>query len=144
MKQSFVLIGIIFILAGCATTHPKTPTGDQCQTADWHAIGILDGKVGSYPHQFGRYQKRCGASRDALQAWESGRQIGLKTYCTESTAYEMGRRGFELHNVCPDDEKLGKIQQSHGLGYQQYYLNERLNRQMRFGLHDYPHHPWFW
>ena len=33
--------------------------------------------------------------------WERGHQLGLKQYCTTNNAYNIGRLGRQLNNVCP-------------------------------------------
>ncbi len=117
----------ILTLSGCATTHPQQAQLN-CQAPNWHTLGVQDGKDGRYPYEIARYQRRCPTIvlTDTIRAeWEAGRQQGLIQYCTKSNAYALGERGHSLKQVCPEDGLL-EIQQSHALGYQQYYQRHRL------------------
>lgn len=130
MKRLCIILTSTLILAACATTggHTQQHTID-CQAPDWHALGNADGKNGRYPHEISRYNKRCPAlalDMSVRSQWEAGRQEGLKNYCTKAHAYELGQRGYSMNQVCPE-EGLLEIQQSHALGYQQYYQRQQLN-----------------
>lgn len=130
MKRfSLILLALPLLLTACATTGGQSskPSID-CQAPNWQAAGIEDGKVGRHPYEISRYQKACPAlniDQTVLAAWEAGRQEGLKSYCTKAHAYELGQRGYSMNQVCPE-EGLLEIQQSHALGYHQYYQRSRL------------------
>lgn len=123
------LIASPLLLTACATTGShSTKVSIDCQAPNWQQAGISDGKNGRYPYEISRYSKQCPSltiSTEDRAAWESGRQEGLKTYCTKAYAYELGQRGYSMNQVCPE-EGLLEIQQSHALGYQHYYQRERL------------------
>ncbi|MDO5652387.1 MAG: DUF2799 domain-containing protein [Moraxella sp.] len=133
MKSFVTLTSLITLglLSGCASTGGFSSANkfsqSDCQAPNWYAIGVADGKAGKYPHQIARYQKTCqGIDTPNREQWEQGRQDGLKSYCTKGNAYELGVRGLALNNVCADDVAL-ELQQSHDLGYRQYYMRERLS-----------------
>lgn len=141
MKKLALLsaIGLSVIVTGCATTK-QLPQID-CAAPNWYDTGVADGMAGRYPYEITRHQKQCQAiniTPEVIKTWEEGRQIGLKTYCTKAHAYEIGQRGYSLNQVCPE-EGLLEIQQSHALGYQQYYRRAELNRDWVYPVF----HPWY-
>ncbi len=115
------------LLSACATLGQSSAKID-CATADWTKIGQADGQAGRYPQEISRHVKQCGEtvlSTEVRARWEAGRQAGIKQYCTKANLYEIGQRGITMNQVCPE-EGLYKLQQSHALGYQQYYQRQRL------------------
>ncbi len=141
MKKLALLsaFGLSAIVTGCATT-TQQPQID-CAAPDWHAVGIEDGKAGRYPYEISRHQKQCQAIKltpEIIKTWEAGRQIGLNSYCSKGNAYEIGQRGYSLNQVCPEAGLL-EIQQSHALGYQQYYRRAQLSRDWAYPMF----HPWY-
>lgn len=137
-------------LGGCATLSNGSSKAVNCQTLDWHQLGVQAGKNGSYPYEITRVQKRCPAitiDQATRAAWEAGRTEGLKQYCTKAIAYELGQRGHALNQVCPEDGLL-ELQQSHALGFSQYY--QRIKLQQMFYHQQYipqawydAYHPWY-
>jgi hypothetical protein len=114
----------LLVLGGCATT-PKITT-QQCEQGNWQDIGERDGMVGRSGAYFGQYIAACPtvtASSPARTAWEAGRQQGLKSYCTELTAYKLGREGYAWQPVCPL-EGIQKLEEAYSQG-QYYYLRQR-------------------
>ena len=139
---ALVTLLICVPIGGCALGASKLSPA-QCQSADWQAIGEQDGKLGRYPHELGRHIQACHTiSTPDRKLWEQGRNLGLKSYCTKSNAYELGRLGYPLNQVCPE-EGLLEIQQSHALGYQQYYRQEQLNH-WRHSTPWYSPYAWWW
>ena len=111
-------------LSGCATT-PKIST-EQCQQGNWTDIGQRDGMVGRSGAYFGQYTAACPnltPVSPARQQWEAGRQKGLKSYCTELTAYKLGREGYDWQPVCPL-EGIEKLEEAYSQG-RYYYLRQR-------------------
>lgn len=126
MRLSGVIL-IIFssavLLSSCATL-----SKEECVVGNWQAIGYNDGVAGYPSNRLAAHSKACakvGIAAD-FQAWERGRQLGLKQYCTLSNAYNIGRRGVELNSVCPVDS-LYALQQANQQGREYYSLNKQLN-----------------
>ncbi|MFB6348032.1 DUF2799 domain-containing protein [Moraxella sp. ZJ142] len=140
-KQTlFLALGLPLMLTGCATMHSNQQPVD-CAAVDWQSLGVADGQAGRYPYEITRHQKSCpmlAITPDVIKTWEEGRQIGLKQYCTKAYAYQIGQRGESLNQVCPEDGLL-EIQQSHALGYQQYYRQSQLNRDWLYPFYQ----PWY-
>lgn len=147
MKKTLFTIASVFalsILSGCATT--KTLTQSDCTSADWHKIGLADGEVGASSQAILRHTKTCqNLATPNRELWEKGRQEGLKSYCTTKNAYDIGRMGYTLSAVCPDDN-LANLHHANMMGLQQYELRERINYLNRgFGYYDaFSPFRWWW
>ncbi len=110
------------LLSSCATL-----SKEECSIGNWQTIGYNDGVAGYYADRLASHAKACakvGVTPD-YQAWERGRTLGLKQYCTVSNAYNIGRRGQRLNSVCPTDS-LDKLQLSNQQGFDYYTLNKQL------------------
>lgn len=153
MKIAYLAVLLPALLAGCSTLSTNSKSAINCQALDWREIGVQDGRNGRYPYEITRLQKHCPSvniDTNARAKWESGRLEGLKHYCTKAMAYNLGQRGYELNQVCPE-EGLLEIQQSHALGFSQFYQRNRLNQMFdyRFHRHYIPqawydaYHPWY-
>jgi len=84
-------------LGGCATL-----TDDQCQVADWRALGVEDGALGYGEPRFLSYAKDCasaGVTPDRA-AWNAGRAEGLRQFCTPEGAYAAGVDGRPFRGRC--------------------------------------------
>ncbi|GHA44927.1 hypothetical protein GCM10008927_07310 [Amylibacter ulvae] len=110
MQKYFALTAVLLITA-CGLSEKA------CVEGDWRGIGARDGAAGRSPEFVANHTESCanhGISPD-LKAWEEGRQIGLKTYCTPSSAYEVGANGQTLRDVCPDAD-MAAMQKAHKKG----------------------------
>ncbi len=126
-KQSLGLVAIstaMLALSGCATTQSLTP--QQCQVSNWQDIGYADGLQGRSGAYFGNHANDCasvvGATPNRM-LWEQGRQVGLKSYCTELNAYKAGREGYDWQPVCPL-EGIEKLEEAYSQG-RYYYIRQR-------------------
>lgn len=140
-----ILVAGVLALAGCATT-PKI-TAQQCTQGNWQDIGQRDGIQGRSGAYFGRYIATCPnitATSPARKFWETGRQAGLKTYCTELNAYKLGREGYDWQPVCPV-EGIGKLEDAYAEG-RYYYLRQRdldyLSSPYPWGYGHFGYGPW--
>lgn len=124
-KLAFIFAGsALLALSGCATTQSLTP--EQCQTSNWQDVGYNDGLHGRSGAYFGHYINSCAAVADATPnrvLWEQGRQLGLKKYCTELNAYQLGRAGYDWQPVCPL-EGIEKLEEAYSQG-RYYYIRQR-------------------
>lgn len=120
---SLPFIASVLLLSGCATLSKQ-----ECMVGDWQAIGYNDGVAGYYSERLASHAKACAKASVApdYQAWERGRQLGLKQYCTVINAYNIGRRGRELNSVCPT-AMTNTLQQANKQGREYYTLNSQLN-----------------
>lgn len=86
------------LLAGCAMMN-----AEECQRADWHALGVKDGAEGR-PAVY--LQQRVDACTEASVAadtrrYAQGRDEGLQHYCRLENAFPTGASGGTYAGVCP-------------------------------------------
>lgn len=132
-------------MAGCATTTPTGLNKAQCDQlnlnkADWQKLGEQDGLMGRTPDYFAKHLEGCGKitnmsptvmttpsafAANNQQAWETGRQAGLKRYCTPLRAYQLGREGFSYQNVCPQEQMI-ELLKANDEGLHNYQREQRL------------------
>ncbi|GAA6152508.1 DUF2799 domain-containing protein [Pseudoteredinibacter isoporae] len=93
-----LLICSVLLLASCSGL-----SKEECQTADWEALGFEDGVVGKGLETVSGYRESCGKHgvRIDLERYKYGRNIGLQDFCKPNSGYEAGRRGYVYKGVCP-------------------------------------------
>lgn len=97
MRYLILLLPLLTLLA-CASI-----SEEQCRAGDWGAIGQRDGQAGRNVDYINSHFKACaevGVTPNKSQ-WLAGRAQGLPQYCTPENAYDLGRDGRSLNNVCP-------------------------------------------
>jgi len=113
----------MFALSGCASM-----SGDECLTSDWRAIGYEDGSQGYASSRLGQHRKACakhGVTPD-FQAYQSGRDDGLKEYCQPQRGYNLGVGGGRYNGVCPSHLEPGFLD-AYRTGAQLYTLRSNVN-----------------
>lgn len=88
------------LLAGCSSM-----SANQCMATDWRTVGYEDGVVGYSGDRVGQYRKACtkhGVTPD-LNAYQSGRDQGLRDFCKPLNGFRTGARGRGYNGVCPAD-----------------------------------------
>lgn len=106
MRNLLILCLFAAVLSGCAAL-----SEEECQFADWDAIGQGDGRNGQTVEQFQDYTSACnrfGIAPD-FAAWERGRQKGLQTFCTPQGVYAAGLRNRGSVAECGFDSDLARI-----------------------------------
>lgn len=84
-------------LGACASLSEK-----ECRSGDWAKIGHDDGAQGLSANELDKHRDACKGldiTPDA-KAYQEGRAQGLKTYCTQASAYVSARRGLGYNGVC--------------------------------------------
>lgn len=124
---SLAFLSSMILLSSCATLSKQ-----ECLVGDWQAIGYNDGVAGYQAERLASHAKACAKASVAPDylAWERGRQLGLKQYCTTSNAYNIGRRGRSLNNVCPIT-LVNTLQTANQKGLDYYALDSQLNKDKR-------------
>ncbi|MFW2177971.1 MULTISPECIES: DUF2799 domain-containing protein [unclassified Moraxella] len=114
------------VMSGCATMSKQ-----ECQVADWQAVGYKDGKIGQDWDYLQNHAKACGkiAIIPDREKWESGRQQGLKEYCTPAVAYNIGTWGKTPSAVCPNEIRPA-MAEANRLGQQVYQLDEQRKKDL--------------
>lgn len=107
VPRSFLLpLFLVLVVSGCAAL-----SEDECQFANWEAMGQADGQWGETVGRFQRYSDACsnyGIQAD-FEAWERGRQIGLTRFCTPQGVYAAGMRRRGNMGECGFDPELNRI-----------------------------------
>jgi len=94
MKQ-FMMIGAAGLVLGACAGGPVNVTADQCTGADWRAVGLEHGKTGQSTTAVNPAIRSCnekGLSID-MDAYNAGRDEGLKLYCEPATLLEASVQG---------------------------------------------------
>ena len=110
-------------LSGCATM-----SADECAMSDWHTIGFEDGARGYTAEKLGNRRKACakhGVAPD-FEAYQAGREEGLRQYCQPSRGFSLGANGARYHGVCPGYME-GDFVDAYNSGHQLYTLRSRVN-----------------
>lgn len=98
-KWTGLLLSIAVIgLNGCASMN-----ADECVVSDWRAIGYEDGSQGYTSARLGNHRKACakhGVAPD-FDAYQSGREQGLRQFCRPSRGFNLGAGGSRYNGVCP-------------------------------------------
>jgi hypothetical protein len=121
---------IMFVLGGCATMNEK-----ECLNADWRAVGFEDGVNGAKLSRVGQHREACaeyGVKPD-LDAYKSGRDEGLNSYCRSHNGYRVGIKGGSYYDVCPAALEKDFLQ-GYNAGLKIYRLESRirsLNSQLK-------------
>ena len=109
-------------LGGCATMNKA-----ECTTVDWRTVGYEDGVAGYSGDRIGLYRKSCakyGVAPD-LNAYQSGRDQGLREYCQPETGYQLGVRGGSLNSSCPADLRES-FESAYHSGFELYTMRARV------------------
>ena len=99
MKDILAPLAAALLLAGCAAMDKN-----QCQNANWYAIGLEDGGQGRTLDRLGERRRACadhGVQPDG-ERYAAGRNEGLKSFCTYDRGYRVGYAGSAYYGVCPE------------------------------------------
>jgi hypothetical protein len=96
----FIFTLSILILGACANMNKE-----QCQTADWQAIGYEDGNAGQRDSMFSQHRQECadhGVTAN-IDEYLRGHAEGSKKYCTKTNGFFLGMKGSSYNRNCPDE-----------------------------------------
>ena len=120
---SIYLVSLL-LLGGCAGM-----SGDECVMSDWRTVGYEDGLRGFTGDQIGNYRKACakhGVAPD-FEAYQAGRNEGLREYCTPSRGFSVGSHGGRYYGVCSAHYEA-EFLDAYNAGHQLYTLRSNVNR----------------
>jgi len=119
----FSSVALGLLVASCASLSQQ-----ECLQGDWYQIGLNDGIHGYSTARIDDHNKACSKVDVSVdpKAWEKGRRDGLKTYCTASSAYEVGRNGRHIGKVCSSSQRKN-MQPAFNRGQQYYDITNRIN-----------------
>lgn len=101
----------VALISGCATMNQT-----ECLSADWYAVGRVDGEKGASRDEYLRHSEACakhGIVPDKT-TYQEGYDHGIEDFCTPANGYENGRKGYNYKGACPADLEAAFL-----LGYQQ-------------------------
>lgn len=122
MWRCCLLMGCAGVLAACNSLSKK-----DCLAGNWQAIGYSDGVNGYSPNRVADHAKSCAeyhVSPD-IEAWEVGRQAGLKHYCTAENAARLGRQGRRVNEVCPSESRA-ELRRFNDMGLRIYRIRSEI------------------
>jgi len=115
---------VAVMIASCAPI-----SEDECRGGDWGAIGLEDGKKGRLASILGKYTETCAEFGVApnKETYLAARAAGLEFYCTPQNAYEVGRDGGRLNNVCKPQIQQS-IRPAYDRGRRYHEITERMEK----------------
>lgn len=118
----WMTVGLICI--SCATL-----SKDECQTADWHQIGVIDGSKGREYHYIAKHNKACSeyGIKPDFDLYNKGRSEGLKFFCTREKGFKEGEINGANGSVCPPELKNAFLE-GYQVGIQIYAIKEKINK----------------
>lgn len=113
---------LILALSGCASMDKS-----ECLTVDWRTVGYEDGVAGRSGDRIAQHRKACakhGVTPD-LNAYQAGRDMGLREYCQPDHGYRLGVQGAAYNASCPVDLK-GGFETAYNEGFELYSMRTRV------------------
>ena len=137
IKLFSIFAVITLLLSGCSTMNKS-----ECLNADWRTIGYGDGARGYKAARIGEHRSSCAeyGVRPNLDAYNNGRQDGLRQYCTPTTGYNKGLSGYRYNGVCANHNERDFVEAlNYGLAiYREVKILNNLKSQYR-KQQDYIH-----
>ncbi len=127
LRPTLTLACGLLLAAACATLDE----GD-CRYADWFELGRRDGSQGHAWRQLVRHNESCreyGVQVDETR-YRTGRDAGLRQYCTPDNGWRTGLRGAKYRQVCPA-ELEGAFLDGYGLGHEIHQMGPAIARYKR-------------
>ncbi|MEC6796254.1 DUF2799 domain-containing protein [Photobacterium sp. S4TG1] len=101
----------------------------QCQAANWAALGYVDGSQGASANQFNERNSACSEYKvhANFNQYQASYQQGLIIYCTESHGFFVGSNGNSYLGVCPQSTSTLFLRGYHQ-GQQLFALKNKLTQ----------------
>lgn len=101
MLKFLTVMLLVLIFTGCSSM-----SKDECELANWNAIGYSKGATGHSISTFQEYQKDCAEHRvkPDYQAFKQGHYEGLGEFCSIERGMEMGSNGENYHTICQSSQ----------------------------------------
>tara|TARA_R110000787_G_scaffold157122_3_gene271067 strand:- start:369 stop:1187 length:819 start_codon:yes stop_codon:yes gene_type:complete len=89
------------MFAGCTSMNK-----DECELANWSAIGYLEGASGMSMSTFQEYQNDCAEHRVKAdyQAFKQGHHEGLSEFCSMERGMEVATSGRNYNTICKSSQ----------------------------------------
>lgn len=107
MKNVMVISALVLALSGCGSTGIEV---SECQSTNWEKRGLEDGSKGVDVLEFKNYVEACKAENVTpdKEAYYSGFQDGLVTYCTYDNGVQLGKRSGKYYMACKKYKEFGE------------------------------------
>jgi len=115
LKYFILTFTLLVIISSCASLNKE-----ECQRADWQALGLIDGSKGLRDPKNETYQKDCSEygvvvdDKAYLEAFDEG----LKKYCTYNNGLDSGLSGSRSHSKC--ESMSADFKRGYQEGYKEY------------------------
>ena len=121
MRIIIIILFLATLFSGCSSMNK-----DECELANWQAMGFQYGARGENALAFLKYQKECAAHKIKAdyQAFNKGHKEGLNQYCSFETGNALGTSGSNYNAQCPKST-YPKFAQGFSEGINQYCSYER-------------------
>ena len=98
LTRAALIVVSALLINGCASMNK-----DQCQLANWQALGFQQGNQGKSMARFNTYQQDCAKHqiKADFNAFKTGHEQGLQTYCNFDQGLNTGKQGKDYNAVCP-------------------------------------------
>ncbi len=125
-------ISIVVTLAGLISACASGMSKEECQVADWHAVGYEDGVQGWPEARVGEHRRACAEHGMGLDftAYRSGWDDGVRRYCQPGNGYRQGRSGNQYAGVCPPEQEAAFLH-AYGHGRELYQLEVKVRQTER-------------
>lgn len=92
-----IFVFVSLLLVGCVGM-----SVNECMYTDWRTKGEFDGRDGASLQKFSQYEKQCmkHSVKPDWDAYEEGRNEGLKYFCVQEVGYAVGKQGRTYQGVC--------------------------------------------
>ncbi|PSU93431.1 hypothetical protein C9J27_21090 [Photobacterium kishitanii] len=97
-KSLTITLFLCSTLTACSVMNQQ-----ECETANWSALGYVDGSQGASSSQFSDRSSACSEYnvRANFNEYQLGYNQGLTIYCTENNGFFIGSKGQSYQGVCP-------------------------------------------
>lgn len=121
MKKILTIITSVLIFAGCTSMNK-----DECELANWNAIGYSEGVSGQSMSTFQEYQNDCAEYRVKAdyQAFKQGHYEGLSEFCSMERGINVASKGENYNAICKSS-KFPQYNKGYQIGINQYCSYER-------------------
>ena len=92
----FLFFSVSLLFSGCDTIQPK-----DCKYTDWYELGRQNGSKGGSNSSFQDVVQSCeNVSDSADNLYKAGYSAGIVQYCSDQSAFEIGKSGQPLPESC--------------------------------------------
>lgn len=137
-KRIASLLLALVALSGCATLDDQ-----QCRTANWENVGLIDGQRGRDESFKNQHAHACeGVAQVDEEAFHRGWARGHADYCQPENGYFVGLRGEQVPLSCPLEtasafnEQYEKGRHVHLLKEEREELNKRIEKENKDRAED--------